>query len=161
MVFYLESLSWQTNTTLNIVLATVGRTCCYLAKLLRICLQHVLSHFIQGTENLQSFLCRQRIEVRHVRIAWITIAIAQVVVFCLIVQSCADGITCGIVEHYDIVKLYLSKSFYSTIVPMWPLYVALALHNWQSVLSQWHCERSLWDTWSVAHFRYKQVIASK
>ena len=42
---------------------------------------------------------------------------------------------------------------------MGPLNIALALYDRQRMLCQRHCQRRLWDTGAVAHFRHEQIIA--
>ena len=41
---------------------------------------------------------------------------------------------------------------------MGPLDITLTLHDGQRVLRQWHCQRCLRNTGTVADFRYEQVV---
>ena len=84
-----------------------------------------------------------------------------IIVLCLILVARHDGVAGGEVEHYHVVEPYISQSFHAPIVPVGPLYVALAIQYGKGVLREWHGERGLRDARTIAQLAHTKVVTGE
>ncbi len=109
VVFYLQGLSRQSDTAFHIVLAAIGRTGVYHSVFSLILHNSLPSCLIDGIEIDRQLLLRERVRVGAFRIHLVAYLVAHLIeVVGLIARIGADGVACGIVEHHDVVELYLA-----------------------------------------------------
>ena len=155
-----KCLSWQTDTAFHIVLTTVSRTGDDLTVFIGILKDGITSSLIDDLEVVEALLCRERVRIRTVRIDLIANTVAHlVIVVCLILRGRTECVASREIEHHDVVQLYLAQSLHTTVVPVGPVEVALALHDGQGVLCQRHRQGSLRDTGTIGDLRHKQIVA--
>ena len=158
-VLDLQRLTRQSHAALDVVLTTIGRTCINDAILLLVIDNLLTASLIDGVEVQRQLLLRQRVRIRTLRIHLITHLVAHLIeVVSLIASIRTDGVASRIVEHHDIVKLYLAQTFYATIVPVGPFDVRFALEQRQCMLCQGHCQRCLRNTRTITHLRHEEVV---
>ena len=160
MIADLKRLSRQSDTALHIVLTTVSRTGDDLSVFIGVLEDGIATSLIDDLKVVEALLSRERVRIRTVRIDLITNAVAHlVIVVCLILRGRTERVASREVEHHDIIQLYLAQTLHTTIVPVGPIEIALALHHRQRMLGQWHRQRCLRDTRSIGYFRHKEVVA--
>ena len=165
IILYLQGLTWQSHTTFYVVFSAIGGPGVNDTKLSLIVEYILTSNGIRLLIELFLFLpthCRKVypwVLLTNERLSEIVYLL--VIVLRLISVGCKNGITCRIVEYDDVVEFYLAQALHTTIVPLWPLDVRLAVEQRHSVLCQRHGKRSLWYAWSVAHLTHKKIVASE
>ena len=162
MIADLECLSWQSYTTLDIVLTTVSRTGDNLTILSPIAQDLITSCFIDGLEIFLAQFIRQRIWIWTIRIELIADAIAHlIIVISLILRSRAKRVACGEVEDDNIIQLYIAKALYTAIVPMRPVKITLAFHHRKCMLCQRHGQWGLRNTRAIRYLRHEKIVTRK
>ena len=163
VVLDLQGLTWQSETTLNVVLATVNRTGDEFAILLRV-REDVLSACLIGELVEMAQIHRLEAVELHIDALLMEYLLTKAVAHLVVVLRLPAGlrhhcIACRVVKHHDVVELYLAQSWRTTIVPLRPLDVRLDIAHWQRMLGEGHSKRSLRNAWTVAHLRNEKVIA--
>ena len=164
MILDLKCLSGQTHAALYIVLAAVGRTSGNGSHLqaLSVFAQISTTHGVNFLIQIVNQRIRHGREIRitiFLGIEHLSVVVCQAVILGLIRLFRTDGITGGIVEHHDIVQLHVTQALHSSIFPVGPFYIALALYHRQRMLCKRHGKRSLRDARTIRHLRHEEVIA--
>ena len=126
-VLYLQRLSRKSYTSLYVILSAVCRAAHYVAIFVRIigyitascsvCELVILTqlHIIEGVELWMDAVLLEYL---------LTISIYHLIVVLWLPSWFADASVAGrIIEHHNIIELHLAKSWRTTVVPLWPLYV--------------------------------------
>ena len=155
----LQRLTGQSYAAFYVVLATICRTGVNQSVFTRIAFNGLASGLIDGVIVQWQLLQRQRVGIGTLGVHLITYLVTHLVeVVGLILRCRADGIASREVEYDDVVQLHLTQTLYTTVVPVRPLDIALALKQGQRVLGQRHGQRGLGNTGAIAHLRYEQVV---
>ena len=159
-VFDLQGLSGQSYATLHIVFAAVGWSGNDFSVFSLIALHFLSACLIDEVEIHAALHGRERVGVWTLRIYLVSQLITELIEIVGLILWCGtQGVAGRIVEHHDIVEFHFSKTFGTTVVPVWPFDIALTLEDGQCMLCEWKCEWCFGNAWSVAHLRNEEVVA--
>ena len=161
-VLDLQGLSGKAHTPFHIVLPTV----CWAADdvaIFTVVVENVLPACGISLFEVGTLLCHGELgQVGGWRIELLAERISHlVVVGCLVAVSTAQRVAGRVVEHYNVVELHMAETFHSSIVPVRPLQIRLAIHHGQRVLGERHGERRLGDAWTIAYFAHEEIVAGE
>ena len=160
VVAYFERLSGQSYAALHIVFAAVGWSGNDFSVFSLIALHFLSACLIDEVEIHAALHGRERVGIWTLRIYLVSQLITELIEIVGLILWCGtQGVAGRIVEHHDIVEFHFSKTFGSTVVPVWPFDIALTLEDGQCMLCEWKCEWCFWNAWSVAHLRNEEVVA--
>ena len=152
-----QCLTRQTYTAFHIVFTAVYRTADYFAKHLLVLVDILTTYFIIMVKH---HALLHSIHSTHIhRLGqFLTSLITQAInVFSRNIHSyCISGRE---IEYYDVIELYLTKTFHTLIVPCRPFQIRLGIDYRQRMLSQWHVKRCLRHTRAITSLADEQIIA--
>ena len=138
-----QGLSGQTYATLHVIVAAVSGAYYHFSENLGVA-QHILA-----TVSVAAVVDELLLLIGHafggfdISITFLKNLLTDTVTRRAEVGVCsfdAHGVTCGEVEHYNIVELHIAKSLHAAVVPLREVQVTLAPteEGWHRVLRKWH-----------------------